>query len=43
MASDNLKMASEVKSLESMYFWPQMEGKEWNVMDYVIHAVKISF
>ena len=27
VASDDLKMASEVKSQESMYFWPQNETK----------------
>ena len=27
MPSDDLKMVSEVKSQESMYFWPQKEAK----------------
>ena len=32
VASDDLKTASEVKSQESMYFWPQKEAMamEWN-------------
>ena len=35
-----LKTGSEVKSQESIYFWPQKEAK---AMECVIQAVKISF